>query len=75
VLGLLEHKLVLLRGFLIDLFLTNNKWTEGKKLWWLALGKIVQYLRNAGGLFNKVYINKLSEISNWMNSANSISTF
>ncbi len=36
--------------------------TEGEKLKRLALCKIVEYLRNASGLFNKIHIVSLGEI-------------
>lgn len=47
---------------IVDSLQTANE-TEGEKLRRLALGKVVQYLRNAGGLFNKVYVNIPGEIS------------
>jgi hypothetical protein len=47
---------------LVDCLKTTSE-TEGEKLRWLALGKIVEFLRNAGGLFNKVYVNSPGEIS------------
>ena len=47
---------------LVDCFQTACE-TEGEKVRRLALGKIIQYLRNAGGLFNKVYVNNPGEIS------------
>ncbi|CAB3999878.1 Hypothetical predicted protein [Paramuricea clavata] len=47
---------------IVDSLQTANE-TEGEKLRQLALGKIVQYLRNAGGLFNNVYVNIPGEIS------------
>ncbi|CAB3989988.1 Hypothetical predicted protein [Paramuricea clavata] len=37
--------------------------TEGEKVRRLALGKIMQHLRNAGGLFNKIYVNNPGDIS------------
>ena len=36
--------------------------TEGEKLKRLALSKIAEYLRNAGGLFNKIHVQCLGEI-------------
>ena len=51
------------RGYrLVDCLKMTNE-TEGEKLKRLALAKIVEYLRNAGGLFNKVYVNSPGEIS------------
>ena len=47
---------------IVDSLQTANE-NEGKKLQRLALGKVVQYLRNAGGLFNKFYVNIPGEIS------------
>ena len=47
---------------LVDCMKTTSE-TEGEKLRQLALGKIVEFLRNAGGLFNKVYCNSPGEIS------------
>ena len=47
---------------LVDALKTANE-TEGEKLKRLALGKILHYLRNAGGLFNKVYVNNPGEIA------------
>ncbi len=46
---------------LVDALQTTSE-TEGGKLRRLALGKIVEYLRNAGGLYNKVFVNSPGEI-------------
>ena len=46
---------------IVDSLQTANE-TDGEILRLLALGKIVHYLRNAGGLFNKVYVNIPGEI-------------
>ena len=46
---------------LVDCLKTADE-TEGEKLKWLALCKIVKYLRNASGLFNKIHIVSLGEI-------------
>ena len=46
---------------LVDCLKTGNE-TEGEKLKRLALSKIVEYLRNAGGLFNKIYVNSPGEV-------------
>ena len=46
---------------LVDCLKTGNE-TEGGKLKRLALSKIVEYLRNAGGLFNKIYVNSPGEV-------------
>ena len=47
---------------LVDALKMANE-TEGEKLKRLALGKILHYLRNAGGLFNKVFVNNPGEIA------------
>ncbi len=46
---------------LVDCLKTADE-TEGEKLKRLALCKIVEYLRNASGLFNKIHIVSLGEI-------------
>ena len=46
---------------LVDALQTPSE-SEGEKLRRLALGKIVEYLRNAGGLFNKIYVSSPGEI-------------
>ena len=46
---------------LVDCLKTTNE-TEAEKLKRSALSKIVEYLRNAGGLFNKIFVNTPSEI-------------
>ena len=47
---------------LVDALQTPSE-SEGEKLSRLALGKIVEYLRNAGGLYNKIFVSNPGEIS------------
>jgi hypothetical protein len=46
---------------LVDALQTPSE-SEGENLRRLALGKIVEYFRNTGGLFNKIYVSSPGEI-------------
>jgi hypothetical protein len=47
---------------IVDALQTPSE-SEGEKLSRLALGKIVEYLRNAGGLYNKIFVSNPGEVS------------
>ena len=61
--GLLGLKQQLWEEHVPGLCIQTPSESEGEKLRRLALGKVVENLRNAGGLYNTVYVNSPGEIS------------